>query len=709
VSAQAARGLASFFALAAFASLEYSTLLLHPPAARVLAVTAIATACAAAIALSPRVSSRPHVGTALRVLLVLAALLLGLLITGIPAHLLAPARWGALGGDARRGLHALSPGLWPFRGTSVWARAIVLAVLPVSVVLAAAASFWPSPRGVRVRPLVSLAILIALLVAGEVNQPGAAWRVQGLMLLGLLAAWLWLPVLEGRDVTRAACWLLACAVPALLLAPSLSAVGPWIGLRSEPAPVTDSFQWDQTYGPIPWSRSTATMFEIAEPQPALLKVTSLDSFDGVRFLRSGSPLGSAQLDLGPARAATAGYTHATVTIAGLRSNLLVSGGGEPVRVGWEGTAVPALTRSRDGTIALATAPASGARYTVLSYAPAAGATALRSAGRSVPHAYLPYTRFELPGAGSISSSPYAPMFALARRLAAGRRSSFDVTQAIERYLRRGYAYDERPALARYPLEAFLFAGRRGYCQQFSGAMALMLRIDGIPARVAAGFLPGVYDAASGAWQVRAVDAHSWVEVYFAGIGWVPFDPTPTRVQALTGTLGGAAAKAALTRASLSGGARGPTGVGARRSPAAGVRSQSGISPWWPAAALLAGLLLLGLCLWWLAGARRLRWALAGDAAGAVAELGRALACVGEAATPGVTIAQVEGRLQRARARDARVYLRGLREARFAAVVCSPPSARGRRELRRALGEGGGALVRLRLLLALPPGAARRPR
>ena len=75
---------------------------------------------------------------------------------------------------------------------------------------------------------------------------------------------------------------------------------------------------------------------------------------------------------------------------------------------------------------------------------------------------------------------------------------------------------------------FLYEDKRGYCQQFSGAMALMLRMAGIPARVAAGFSPGSYNQDTGEYRVRDLDAHSWVEVWFNGIGWVPFDPTPAR-------------------------------------------------------------------------------------------------------------------------------------------------------------------------------------
>src|SRR4051794_20201894 len=73
---------------------------------------------------------------------------------------------------------------------------------------------------------------------------------------------------------------------------------------------------------------------------------------------------------------------------------------------------------------------------------------------------------------------------------------------------------------------FLLGTRLGYCQQFSGAMALLLRMGGVPARVISGFGPGVFDKKRGEYVVRDDDAHSWVEAYFPGIGWQTFDPTP---------------------------------------------------------------------------------------------------------------------------------------------------------------------------------------
>ena len=67
--------------------------------------------------------------------------------------------------------------------------------------------------------------------------------------------------------------------------------------------------------------------------------------------------------------------------------------------------------------------------------------------------------------------------------------------------------------------------KRGYCEQYAGAMAVMVRAAGIPARVALGYTPGEV-LGDGSRRVTTDDAHAWVEAYFSGLGWVPFDPTP---------------------------------------------------------------------------------------------------------------------------------------------------------------------------------------
>ena len=88
-----------------------------------------------------------------------------------------------------------------------------------------------------------------------------------------------------------------------------------------------------------------------------------------------------------------------------------------------------------------------------------------------------------------------------------------------------------------PLVGFVVQTREGYCQYFAGAMALMLRYLGVPARVAVGFSSGTYDAQRGVWTVTDHEAHAWVEAWFRGYGWLPFDPTPGAGRPERGQLG----------------------------------------------------------------------------------------------------------------------------------------------------------------------------
>jgi hypothetical protein len=99
--------------------------------------------------------------------------------------------------------------------------------------------------------------------------------------------------------------------------------------------------------------------------------------------------------------------------------------------------------------------------------------------------------------------------------------------AIEGYLRTNYLYSLKPGIAEdgNQLRHFLFVSRKGYCSYFAFAMALMLRSIGIPARVAVGFYVDPQSEVLNFYEVRAFQAHAWVEVYFGSQGWVEFDPT----------------------------------------------------------------------------------------------------------------------------------------------------------------------------------------
>jgi transglutaminase-like putative cysteine protease len=117
---------------------------------------------------------------------------------------------------------------------------------------------------------------------------------------------------------------------------------------------------------------------------------------------------------------------------------------------------------------------------------------------------------------------------LARSLAAGSTNDLGRARAIERHLRSdfGYTLELPDRETADPLAYFLFTRRKGHCEYFASAMAVMLRSLEIPARMATGFQSGVYNPVSDLWLVRASDAHSWVEAWIPGRGWTTFDPTP---------------------------------------------------------------------------------------------------------------------------------------------------------------------------------------
>ncbi|WP_461203034.1 DUF4129 domain-containing transglutaminase family protein [Enterococcus sp. N342-3-1-2] len=125
--------------------------------------------------------------------------------------------------------------------------------------------------------------------------------------------------------------------------------------------------------------------------------------------------------------------------------------------------------------------------------------------------------------------------ALAQEITAGSDSLFDQVTAIESYLKNTINFRYSKTDAVYPeddqdyVDQFLFESQVGYCDNFSSSMVVLLRTLDIPARWAKGFSPGdpVTSDGTTTYTVRNQNAHSWVEVYFAGYGWIPFEPTPS--------------------------------------------------------------------------------------------------------------------------------------------------------------------------------------
>jgi protein-glutamine gamma-glutamyltransferase len=165
----------------------------------------------------------------------------------------------------------------------------------------------------------------------------------------------------------------------------------------------------------------------------------------------------------------------------------------------------------------------GSTYSVISQVPNVTPDQLRSAGTNYPEEIAEkYTA--LPATGLDRTRE------LARKLSEGTTNPYDAVMAMNEHLKETYPYDLSIPPQHEEMDAveyFLFEQRRGYCEQFSSSLAVMARSLGIPARVATGYVPGEYNPFTGLYEVRASDAHAWVEVYFPGYGWSTFDPTPS--------------------------------------------------------------------------------------------------------------------------------------------------------------------------------------
>ena len=317
-------------------------------------------------------------------------------------------------------------------------------------------------------------------------------------------------------------------------------------------PVNVRYVWDARYDGVRFPKKKTTVLTIRAPGgPYYWRATVLDRFDGTRWLEwvwRETP--SESRELAPRGALPADWIQQDVTVGALQDDHLIGASipvaqdaGKPVRYDGQGVA-----RLLDGLH-------HGQYYTIWSYSPKPTPPQLVRVPPSYPRALTrPGRELDLaPGATAPPFGtpgrdrqlvrlltgrlePYAEVFERARAVAGETTSPYAATVALEAWFRStgGFTYSEQPGSTPGlpPLVGFVVDTKTGYCQHFAGAMALMLRLLGIPARVAAGFVPGHYR--DGVWTVSDHEAHTWVEVWFRGYGWLPFDPTPGRGR-LSGT------------------------------------------------------------------------------------------------------------------------------------------------------------------------------
>jgi transglutaminase-like putative cysteine protease len=517
------------------------------------------------------------------------------------------------------------------------------------------------------------------------------------------------------------------------VAPRFDATSPWLDYESiaenlQPEKA-EAFSWDHSYGPMTWPRDGREVLRIRARDQAYWKTLNLAQFDGLRWVSAGG--NRRVVDTETLRSRPDWFQTIRVVDRGVRSRQFITAG-HAVEILAGG---PGATSLSAGTFETAGRPLRpGSSYRARVYVPRPTDRQLRRAGTDYPEFAADYLDMRLPqrasstsaaavrfqpfgregepdvlfqngfqpgrGVEAVRASPYARVFALAQSLKARAQTPFAFAQAVLDRVKNFGIYSESPPRSAVPLVDFLFGSRLGYCQQFSGAMALLLRMGGVPARVATGFSPGRYDRKRGEFIVRDDDAHSWVEVYYPGIGWVTMDPTPASSPARSQITDSAGSASAARRPDFGLGQAGdrptaPGDFGTARAP------QEGTS-WLPligaGVVLLAALLLAGALL-----VRRGRVP-GGPLAPELAELQRALHRTGRTPPATMTLSALERSLGGSDA--ALGYLRALRAQRFGGATDGPTAAQ-RRALRRELAAGLGWGGQVRSWWALPPGRARR--
>jgi transglutaminase-like putative cysteine protease len=270
-------------------------------------------------------------------------------------------------------------------------------------------------------------------------------------------------------------------------------------------------------------QSDTEAFTVRTTRPAYWRLTSLDRFDGQIWSSGGSfrPAG----DILPSAVARQGGDREITQSIRIRALAAIW-----VPVAYEATSLPSssepLQWDRDsGTLIVdRSRPSSnGLTYQAVSRVPEFSPAVLGSTTRTDDPAIV--ERY-----GSLPSG--FPELAVqdARDATAGARNRYAQARALQDWFRSQFTYSlATPAGHSDNALVEFLKSREGYCEQFAGAYAAMARSLGIPTRVAVGFTPGTTDPTQpDTYHVLGRNAHAWPEVWFQGVGWVPFEPTPGR-------------------------------------------------------------------------------------------------------------------------------------------------------------------------------------
>jgi transglutaminase-like putative cysteine protease len=258
---------------------------------------------------------------------------------------------------------------------------------------------------------------------------------------------------------------------------------------------------------------------VTTPEAHFLRATAYDFYTGVGW-KSNDDRQEDKTDA----LNYAGRKKVDVTIepVATKGNLLF-GPSEPVQASIPRTFIYGEDRGFSSQMRAKDRAQANLRYTVTSAVSVATKEDLRHA--PAPPSAIAERYLQVP------ASVPARVKTLAANISRDKANAYDKAEAVEQYLRSNYKYStvvKAPPSGRDPVDFFLFDLKEDFCEYFASAMVVMLREVGVPARVVEGYTSGGYEETTGRYVVTERNAHAWVEVYFAGYGWIEFEPTPSQ-------------------------------------------------------------------------------------------------------------------------------------------------------------------------------------
>jgi transglutaminase-like putative cysteine protease len=315
-----------------------------------------------------------------------------------------------------------------------------------------------------------------------------------------------------------------------------------------------SFNWLQNYPDLLDPANNVVIMKVHSSRPSYWRANALDQFTGQAWVSSQSFL--QDIERTPE---TTGYVYSipaaepspkgqTITedfqVRSVLTNYFFSGG-DPLSLTLDQDVTVRMNDMRSLHVVNALGPALD--YTLSAVIPKVTPSSLVGLGSDYPEEVQSYLELPFPRVDQIEGpdkeaswrttipdtapdgAQWTGLYSLNQKIVGDATDPYEITLRLEKYLRQTYKYTLKPPASQLPsaYAAFLFDTHAGYCQHFAGAMAMLLRFNGVPARVAVGFTSGDLESA-GLYSVATGNAHAWVEAYFPTVGWVAFDPTPGR-------------------------------------------------------------------------------------------------------------------------------------------------------------------------------------